>query len=134
MTAKEIKNKLTVILSAATLDRLKNVILKYWRKTPTVLKALATLVIALNAAWQLYTRVLSPPAEVAPEKTSTSRKIEVASKEKMVFPLPDEPSIAVLAFVNMSEDPKQEFFSDGITESIITALSKVPRLFVISRQ
>jgi TolB-like protein len=57
----------------------------------------------------------------------------VASKEKMAFPLPDLPSIAVLPFDNMSGDPKQEFFSDGITETIITALSKVPRLFVISR-
>ena len=61
-------------------------------------------------------------------------KMEVASKEKMAYPLPDVPSIAVLPFVNMSEDPKQEFFSDGISENIITALSKVPRLFVISRQ
>jgi len=62
------------------------------------------------------------------------RGLEVASKEKMAFPLPDLPSIAVLPFENMSGDPKQEFFSDGITETIITALSKVPRLFVISRQ
>jgi adenylate cyclase len=59
--------------------------------------------------------------------------VEVASREKMAFPLPDVPSIAVLAFDNMSGDPKQEFLSDGITESIITALSKVPRLFVIAR-
>jgi adenylate cyclase len=59
---------------------------------------------------------------------------DVASKDKMAFPLPDKPSIAVLPFVNMSEDPKQEFFSDGITETIITVLSRVPRLFVISRQ
>jgi adenylate cyclase len=59
--------------------------------------------------------------------------VEVASKEKMAFPLPDVPSIAVLAFDNMSGDPKQEFFSDGITESIIAALSKVPRLVVIAR-
>ncbi len=51
----------------------------------------------------------------------------------MGLPLPDKPSIAVLPFVNMSEDPKQEFFSDGITEDIITALSKVPMLFVIAR-
>jgi len=60
--------------------------------------------------------------------------IKVASIERMAFPLPDKPSIAVLPFVNMSEDPKQEFLSDGIAENIITALSKVPRLFVISRQ
>ena len=49
------------------------------------------------------------------------------------LPLPDEPSIAVLPFVNMSEDPKQEFLCDGMTEAIITALSKVPELFVIAR-
>jgi tetratricopeptide (TPR) repeat protein len=59
-------------------------------------------------------------------------KEEVASREKMAFPLPDVPSIAVLPFVNMSGDPKQEFFSDGITEEIITALSKLPGLFVIA--
>ena len=59
---------------------------------------------------------------------------DVASKDKMAFPLPDEPSIAVMPFVNMSGDPKQEFLCDGIAEEIITALSKVPRLFVISRQ
>jgi len=61
------------------------------------------------------------------------RGLEVASKEKMAFPLPDQPSIAVLPFENMSGDPKQEFFSDGITETIITALSNVPNLFVIAR-
>jgi adenylate cyclase len=49
------------------------------------------------------------------------------------LPLPDKPSIAVLPFVNMSGDPEQEYFSDGITEEIITALSKVPDLFVIAR-
>jgi adenylate cyclase len=62
----------------------------------------------------------------------TASKTEVASKEKMAFPLPDKPSIAVLPFANMSGDPKQEFFCDGITEDIITALSKIPRLFVIA--
>jgi len=47
--------------------------------------------------------------------------------------LPDKPSIAVLPFSNMSSDPEQEFFSDGIAEDIITALSRYPSLFVIAR-
>jgi adenylate cyclase len=64
----------------------------------------------------------------------TRKPLEVASKDKMAFPLPDKPSIAVLPFVNMSDDPKQEFFSDGVTEEIITTLSKSPYLFVIARQ
>jgi len=67
------------------------------------------------------------------ESEAVARKpLEVASKEKMAFPLPDKPSIAVLPFVNMSRDPEQEYFSDGITEEIITVLSKVPNLFVIA--
>jgi TolB-like protein len=47
--------------------------------------------------------------------------------------LPDKPSVAVLPFTNMSGDPEQEFFSDGIAEDIITALSRYPSLFVIAR-
>ena len=49
------------------------------------------------------------------------------------LPLPDKPSIAVLPFTNMSGDPEQEYFSDGITEDIITALSKFRWFFVIAR-
>ena len=49
------------------------------------------------------------------------------------LPLPDKPSIAVLAFQNMSGDPEQEYFSDGITEDIITALSRIRQFFVIAR-
>ncbi len=54
-------------------------------------------------------------------------------KEIQKIPLPDKPSIAVLAFENMSGDPEQEYFSDGITEDIITALSRSPWLFIIAR-
>jgi adenylate cyclase len=49
------------------------------------------------------------------------------------LPLPDKPSVAVLPFTNMSADPEQEFFADGITEDVITALSRYPSLFVIAR-
>ena len=51
----------------------------------------------------------------------------------MGLPLPDKPSIAVLPFVNMSEDKGQEYFSDGLTEEIIHALVKLPQVFVIAR-
>jgi adenylate cyclase len=52
---------------------------------------------------------------------------------RTVLALPDKPSIAVLPFQNMSGDPEQEYFSDGMTEDLITDLSKVSGLFVIAR-
>jgi adenylate cyclase len=59
--------------------------------------------------------------------------VEPASVEKMAFPLPDKPSLAVLPFVNMSKDPELEFLCDGITENIITTLCGIPEMFVIAR-
>ncbi len=88
-----------------------------WRKIGLSV-AVVVLVVAALGIWQFYMR---------------RPTVEPASVEKMAFPLPDKPSIAVLPFANMSEDPKQEYFSDGITEDIITALSKIPKLFVIAR-
>ncbi len=52
---------------------------------------------------------------------------------KLALPLPDRPAIAVLPFKNMTGDPQQEYFSDGVTEDIITALSKLRWFFVIAR-
>ena len=76
-------------------------------------------VIAAIVIWKSY----APP----------NPKMEVASREKMAFPLPDKASIAVMPFLNMTGDPNQEFFCDGMSESLITAFSKIPQIFVISR-
>lgn len=81
---------------------------------------IVTAIIVTSIVWYFYQSTMKPV-------------IEPASMENMALQLPDLPSIAVLPFDNMSGDPKQEFLSDGITENIITALSKVPRLFVIAR-
>ena len=64
---------------------------------------------------------------------TASPPVEVASVEKMAFPLPEKPSLAVLPFDNLSGDSSQDYFSDGITENVIAALSNVSNLFVIAR-
>jgi adenylate/guanylate cyclase family protein len=56
-----------------------------------------------------------------------------AASQSQALPLPDKPSIAVLPFINMSGDPEQDYFADGIVEDIITALSRFKALFVIAR-
>jgi adenylate cyclase len=74
-------------------------------------------------AWRL--RLDASSSGSSPEKSSPNTAQSLA--------LPDKPSIAVLPFQNMSADPEQEFFADGIAEDIITALSRYPSLFVIAR-
>jgi TolB-like protein len=58
---------------------------------------------------------------------------KIHEQSRPALPLPDRPAIAVLPFVNMSGEPEQEYFSDGISEDIITALSKLRWFFVIAR-
>src|SRR5712671_1501226 len=65
-------------------------------------------------------RLAQPPTPASPTATSS-------------LPLPDKPSIAVLPFANMSGDPEQEYFADGMVEEIITALSRIRWLFVTAR-
>lgn len=82
--------------------------------------ALLFLIVGVGAfaIWSFYFR---PPS------------IEPAVVEKMAFPLPEKPSIAVLPFDNLSGEPDQEYFSDGMTDDLITDLSKISGLFVIAR-
>ena len=82
--------------------------------------ALVTAVGILTVAWAIWKAYLSPG-------------IKIASVNQIQFHLPDKPSVAVLPFVNLSGDAEQEYFSDGITEDIITNLSMVSSLSVVSR-
>jgi len=68
-----------------------------------------------------------------PVRVFRVRLDQTGATERQALALPDKPSIAVLPFVNMSDDPKQEYFSDGVAEEIITALSRFRHLFVIAR-
>jgi adenylate cyclase len=89
------------------------------RRMPILVGVVVVLVLAVAAGiWQFYVRRPS---------------VKPASVEKMAYQLPDKPSIAVLPFDNLSGDPEQEYFSDGLTEEITAALSSVPKLFVIAR-
>jgi adenylate cyclase len=88
-----------------------------WRWPPMIAAAFVFLVVAAAAAWW-------HPWEPG---------IGPATIERMALPLPERPSIAVLPFANMSDDPKQAYFADGLTDGLITELSQVSGLFVISR-
>jgi adenylate cyclase len=59
--------------------------------------------------------------------------MEVASVDRMKYPLPDKPSIAVLPFLNLSNEPDQEYFTDGMVDDLITDLSKISDLLIIAR-
>jgi len=89
-----------------------------WRRKKSIAAALAVLIVIVGAAvWNFYFR---------------SPALEPASPDKMAFPLPDKPSIAVLPFTNISGDPTQDYIADGITENIISDLSKISEMFVIA--
>ena len=90
----------------------------FWRRKAIISGAIAIFFLIVGTT--IWNNLTSPP-------------IETASVEKMAFSLPEKPSIAVLPFDNLSGDPEQEYFSDGLTDEIIATLSRVPKIFVIAR-
>jgi len=95
----------------------KDALGRRWRKIALSIAAVVAVAVVLGV-WQFYMRRPS---------------VEPASLDKMAFPLPDKPSIAVLPFDNMSGDQKQDYLGDGIAEDITTQLSQIHNLFVIAR-
>ena len=91
---------------------------RHWSGVAVLVAALA--VLGGLTGWYFGLIDGSPPADMAPQM------------QAMTLPLPDKPSIAVLPLQNLSGDPKQEYFSDGITNDITTELSKFGNLFVIA--
>jgi adenylate cyclase len=93
---------------------------KHWRGGAFSLVGLAIIIGTILLVQHLSLR---PPTTTA----------SIPPAQKLAPPLPDIPSIAVLPLTNMSGDREQEYFSDGITDDLITALSRLPGLFVIAR-
>jgi adenylate cyclase len=106
----------------------KRAVGKTWRNVVVAIAAVLILGAGVLAAWHFYLRPAPPPAEVASEQTPAPE-----SPGEMPPPVSDKPSIAVLPFANISGDHKEDYLSDGITEQIITALSKTPKMLVIAR-
>jgi len=100
--------------------RAKRPVVGAWKKAVVAIVAVAVLAGGGFLGWNFYQQRATAAALAAFEKEAS-------------FPLPDRPSIAVLAFTNMSGDPEQEYFSDGISENIITKLAVFPNMFVIAR-
>jgi adenylate cyclase len=76
---------------------------------------------------------IARPVRVYRFQEPTAAARSPSASETPALPLPDKPSIAVLPFANMSGDPEQEYFADGMVEEIITALSRIRWLYVIAR-
>jgi adenylate cyclase len=79
---------------------------------------------------RVYSLEVGLPAQAKPAAQAAPA---VLAEPSARLPLPDKPSIAVLPFQNMSDDPKQEYFVDGMAEDIITGLARIKWLFVIAR-
>mgnify|MGYP001255536670 CR=1 FL=1 len=105
---------------AATTRKTRRVVTRYVRRGAFSIAGLAIIVAIIFVVQHIS---LKPPRSSA----------SIPPAQSLALPLPDKPSIAVLPFTNMSGDHEQEYFSDGITDDLITDLSRLPGLFVIAR-
>ncbi len=87
--------------------------------------------LAFEDMGEQHLKNIARPVRVYRGRATSSERPNMIAAPALT--LPDKPSVAVLPFTNMSADPEQEFFADGITEDVITALSRYPSLFVIAR-
>ena len=91
---------------------------KKWRRVAIAAVALLIVAAAGSALWTVYLH--------------QAKKVEAASIDKMAYPLPDKPSIAVMPFVNLGGDSEKAYLADSVSENLISNLSKLPNLFVIA--
>jgi adenylate cyclase len=89
--------------------------------------------VAFDDMGEQQVKNIARPVRVYRVRGETAAVEAAPALAQPVLPLPDKPSIAVLPFQNMSGDPEQEYFADGMVEEIITALSRIRWLFVIAR-
>ncbi len=96
------------------------------------LVALGLAIVAVDILWRALREqsTATPTVERAPVSTNADAQPRLSQPS---LALPDKPSIAVLPFQNLSDDPEQEYFAEGVVEDIITALSRFKSLFVIAR-
>src|SRR5262245_23663666 len=105
--------------------RVQQLKLRQWQRTVQIAAAILVLGLVSAATFVAVRYFVSPP--LSPQSSS------LITQEAPALPLPDKPSLIMLPLVNLSRDPEQEYFSDGLTEVLTGDLSKISSLFVIAR-
>ncbi len=92
-----------------------------------------TIVTVTGRGYRFCAKLEQPSQQNSHPAAESTARLEIGANADFDLALPRKPSIAVMPFVNLSEDPGQDYFADGMTEDVITALSRFHSLFVVSR-